>query len=118
MNTVKPMDQEKYDRARKKVKDIKGFHSHLTAYIIVNIIFLLIRGRVLEIFYSEGATWDLDVWLRWNMWGTAVLWGIGLAIHGIYVYRHKFRFLKRWEERKIREILEKEERDNTHNQYE
>jgi len=106
---MKISDQEKYERARKKVNDIKGFHKHLTAYIIVNIILLLIKANIMDAFSDHEFDWNFESWLRWNTYGTAILWGIGLLIHGLYVYRHKFGFLKNWEERKIREIIEKEE---------
>lgn len=108
-NILKLTEQEKYDNARKKVNAIKGFHSHLTAYIIVNIVLLLLKANVVSALADQDIDWNFEKWLNWNSWGTVIFWGIGLLIHGLYVYRHKFRFLKNWEERKIREILEEEE---------
>ncbi|MBT8261198.1 MAG: 2TM domain-containing protein [Bacteroidia bacterium] len=106
---LKPTDQEKYDNARKKVNAIKGFHSHLTAYIIINIVLLLLQADVISAIADRDIDAHFERWLEWNAWGTAILWGIGLLIHGLYVYRDNFKFLKSWEERKIKEIIEKEE---------
>ncbi len=106
---LKFTEQEKYDNARKKVNAIKGFHSHLTAYIVVNIVLLLLKANVISALADQDIDLNLERWLQWNSWSTVILWGIGLLIHGIYVYRHKFKFLKNWEERKIREIIEEEE---------
>jgi len=49
--------------------------------------------------------------LDWNVYLTPALWGIGLAMHGIYVFHGKIKFIKSWEERKINEIIEKEDSD-------
>lgn len=108
---LKTSEQEKYERARKKVDAIKGFHNHLTVYIVINLVLLLIKTNIMTAFADKEFDWNFEAWLAWNTWGTMILWGIGLAIHGLYVYRHKFKFLKRWEDRKIRELIEKEEKD-------
>ncbi|MCW5519773.1 2TM domain-containing protein [Aureitalea sp. L0-47] len=109
---LKTSVQEKYERARKKVDAIKGFHKHITAYIIVNIFLILIKTNVISAFGDKEFVLKLDPWMELNTYGTLIIWGIVLGIHGLYVYRHKFKFLKRWEERKIREIIEKEEKEN------
>ena len=109
---LKTSEQEKYERARKRVDAIKGFHKHITAYIIVNFFFLIIKTNIMSAFADRKFDWNFDAWLQWNTWGTLVLWGIGLTIHGLYVYRHKFKFLKNWEERKIKEFMDE---DNTNN---
>ena len=111
------MDMDRYEkklaRAKKKVADIKSFHAHLRAYILVNLLILLIRSGVLTTLFEGSEHFDpqfLD-WLDWNIILTPVLWGIGLAIHGLYVYQYKFKFLKKWEERQIRKYMEDEETD-------
>lgn len=113
---MKPYDQEKYDRAKKKVEAIKGFHSHLITYIVINIFIIIFRLKIFPLLDQGSTDMDFQRWVDWNIFLTPLLWGIGLAIHGIYVYKHKFGFLKRWEERKIREIMEEEERSR--NKYE
>lgn len=114
---MKPTDQEIYERAKKKVDAIKGFYSHLRVYLIINLIILLLRANVLSIMNIDTMDLEFERWLEWNTWGTVILWGIGLLIHGLYVHRYSFGFIKRWEERKIREIMEEEERENINNNF-
>ncbi|MBB4806907.1 hypothetical protein HNP38_002203 [Chryseobacterium defluvii] len=80
-----------YRKASKRVKELKGFYGNLTSYCLV-IPFLL----VLNLITSAD-----HLWFYWPMLG----WGIGLAVHALNV----FGIGKEWEERKIRELMEKEE---------
>lgn len=100
METKKSLN---YLRAKKKVETLKGFYSHLTAYIIVNTGIILVSANV----FGEGET-DFS---RWEIYFTAFFWGIGLVSHAIYVFfvlYVKNNFLKRWEEKKIKQFLEED----------
>ncbi len=81
-----------YERARKRVREIKSFYSNLISYCII-IPFLTILNLI---------TSPKNLWFFFPMLG----WGIGLAAHGMSV----FAIGKNWEDRKIREILEKEKK--------
>ncbi|WP_042722860.1 2TM domain-containing protein [Flavobacterium sp. B17] len=84
-------DQDKsYERAQKRVKEIKSFYGNLISYCII-IPFLIIINLM---------TSPDDIWFYFPMLG----WGIGVAAHGMSV----FAIGKSWEEKKIREILEKQ----------
>jgi len=37
------MTDEKYERAKKRVEELKGFYSHLTLFLIINAILILIN---------------------------------------------------------------------------
>lgn len=87
-------DVEKYQRARRRVMAIKGFYIHLFFYVVVNIGLFLIN-----ILASSG-----HLWFFWPLFG----WGIGVAAHGFSVFGILGLFGRDWEERKIKEILEKE----------
>lgn len=89
-----------YDRAKKKVEKEKGFYGHLTAYIIINVAIILI-----SIDFGRG---DFQNWLRWNLLTTPFFWGIGLAIHAINVFMPKTSFLKKWEEKKMKQYLDED----------
>ena len=108
---MKPTNQEIYERAKKRLDAIKGFHTHLKAFIVINIVIMLLRANVLSILEIDTMNLEFERWLQWNTWGTVILWGIGLLIHGLYVFRFNFGFIKRWEQRKIREFLEEEEQN-------
>ena len=102
---------ERLEAAKKRVKDIKGFYAHLRAYILVNILILLLRMGIVDIITAKNPEVDPSFfdWLDLNVLITPLLWGIGLLIHGIFVFRYRFPFLKNWEERQIKKIMEEEE---------
>ena len=102
---MKNFDQEKFERAQKRVKDIKGFYTHLVIYLVINTILLLIQ---LEQFNYELGDLNITIFAYLS---TPFFWGIGLFFHGVHVFRHKFKFFRNWEERKIKEYMEKEEED-------
>ena len=93
----------KYLRAKKKVETLKGFYGHLTAYILVNAFLILLQAGMFKGRLSFG---------DWEIYATAVFWGIGLLAHALYVFVYFFfrnNRIKKWEERKIQEILDKDE---------
>ena len=98
-------NEEKYKRAKKRVKDEKDFYTHLTVYITINLILIIINLGV----FQSGFT-DIKI-PKWPMFTTPFFWGIGLLFHGLHVFQYKSRIFKDWEERKIKEFMEKEEED-------
>ncbi|MET3536915.1 2TM domain-containing protein [Chryseobacterium limigenitum] len=91
--SIKVDDSDKaYERAKKRVKEIKSFYGNLISYCII-IPFLIIVNLI---------TNPKHIWFYFPMLG----WGIGLAAHGMSV----FAIGKGWEEKKIREILEKQDK--------
>ncbi|RDK87141.1 2TM domain-containing protein [Marinirhabdus gelatinilytica] len=99
-----------YERAQKKVSAIKNFYKHLRAYLIINVFLLLLRAKIFRVF-EDGNLSDVhfERWLDLNTYGTSIVWGVALLIHGLYAFQYKFNFLKKWEARKLNEILEKDE---------
>jgi len=89
-NAITEDHDKSYERAQKRVKEIKSFYSNLISYCII-IPFLIIINLM---------TSPNDIWFYFPMLG----WGIGVAAHGMSV----FAIGKSWEEKKIREILEKQ----------
>ncbi|MCA6423089.1 MAG: 2TM domain-containing protein [Flavobacterium sp.] len=89
---------ERYQRAKKQVEEIKGFYGHLISFIFVIALFLYIN-----IPYSTQY-----LWFFWSFLG----WGIGLAFHGMKVFNYTPLLGKNWEERKLKEFMEQENRKN------
>lgn len=90
-----------YLRAKRKVEMLKGFYNHLAAYILVNTVLILYFSN----FFSSEKT-DFS---NWSNYVTAIFWGIGLQWHALYVLfvlKVKNNFIKRWEEKKIKQFLE------------
>lgn len=85
----------KYLEAQKRVKRLKSFYIHAAVYVMVNL--FLIASSL-----QKGM--DLtDV----NIYWTAIFWGVGLLGHGLSVFLPNVLMGKDWEERKIRELMDK-----------
>lgn len=82
-----------YKRARRRVLAIKGFYSHIAIYCIVIAALFFIN-------YFQGGRW----WFYW----AAVGWGIGVSVHAISVFGLDSLLGADWEERKIRELMDRE----------
>lgn len=102
----------KYQRAKKRVAEIRGFYNHLAIYIVVIAALFVLRGRVNVIVIRAESLGNPEFlqWLDWNFYGTPILWGIGLAFHGIKVFGNISFFGRQWEEKKIQEFL-KDDKD-------
>ena len=100
----------KYEEALKHVKKIRGFHRHVLVYFIINIVIVALGWKLANFVLTTTPNPEKGFvdWMHINVWSTPVLWGIGLLIHGLYVYRFKFSFFKGWEERKIKELMDKD----------
>ena len=94
--------EERYEDAQKRIKRLKGFYSHLFAYIMVNILIIVLNISNLE----PG-----ESYFKFENFFTAFFWGIGLVAHAVSVFGHHLIFGKKWEERKIKEFMEKETQD-------
>lgn len=79
-----------YEKAAKRVKDLKGFYGNLTSYCLV-IPFLVVINLL---------TAPNHLWFYWPMLG----WGIGILAHAV----NTFGIGKDWEDRKIQELMDKE----------
>ncbi len=87
-------DQDiRYEKAMKKVEMIKWFYVDLGLYVVIN----------LGLFLLNILTTPDDLWFYWVM----LAWGIGLAAHAVVVYGFSSVLGDEWEERKIRELMDK-----------
>lgn len=90
-----PLDDE-YIKARKHVENLKEFYYNLLSYCLVIPFLVFINLKTGPQFH----------WFWFPMFG----WGIGLTFHAMNVFFEDGRFGRNWEERKIREYMEQEER--------
>ncbi|GAB5399808.1 MAG: 2TM domain-containing protein [Aureisphaera sp.] len=98
-------DKDKYERAKKRMEEIKGFYTHLVVYVVINIGLILVNIGL----FTKG--WMGIEFPGFAIFSTPFFWGIGLVAHGLYVFQHKFTFFKQWEERKMKEYMEQEEEE-------
>ena len=96
-----------YKRAKKKVNDLRGFYIHLLVYLLINGFFsinLLVRE------WFGGSSWreSIEDFSFFSLW---FFWGLGLLFHAIVVFDLNPFFSKEWEDKKIKRILDAEQRE-------
>jgi sensor histidine kinase YesM len=87
------IEDKRYLRAKEKVEKIKGFYSNLISYLIVLPVLAYINYRTTD--------------FPWVIF-PALGWGFGVVVHGMEAYGYNPFMGKSWEERKIREFMNKE----------
>lgn len=90
---------EKYNRAKKRVDELKGFYIHLSIYIVINTFILI------NIFLRNDDFW------RWEHFITLFAWGIGLFFHASKTFEFNPFLGKNWEERQIKKYMEEDKEE-------
>lgn len=88
-------ENKAYFRAKKRVEELKGFYGNVISYCCVIPFLVFINLK-----FSPGFQW---------FWFSALGWGFGVVMHAFKV----FGYSSDWEERKIRQILERENKQKT-----
>ena len=83
---------KRYIKAKKRIDDLKEFYIHLITFIVMN---------AFLIFVNYVTYWEYK-WFWYSLFG----WGIGLVMHFFVT----FGYGPDWEERKIKEFMEKDNR--------
>jgi uncharacterized oligopeptide transporter (OPT) family protein len=89
-------NEESYQRARKRVEAKIGFYIHLTVYIVVNILLIIINLL----------TSPKYLWFIWPLMG----WGIGIFFHGMATFIFLGRKFKEIKDRMIEKEMKRESR--------
>ena len=88
------LEQETYERAKKKVEAKIGFYIHLAVYVGVNLLLVIIN-------LTSSAQ---HLWFKWPLFG----WGIGVFFHGLSVFAFSGRRLETVKEKMIEEEMKKD----------
>ena len=91
--------ESKYIRAKERVEELKKFYSHLTTYVLV------ISGLAGLNYWTNGFSY---MWFLWAAFG----WGIGIISHAVGTFNLNPFFGKNWEERKIKQFMDKERNES------
>lgn len=103
-----PELQKRYRNAKKRVQEEQSFYTHLSVYIVINIAIIIVILQLKEYIY--------DGYLIPNLISSPIIWGIFLLGHGLWAFKEKnglrklFKksiFSKKWEEKKIRQLMNK-----------
>lgn len=87
-------EETAYDRARRKVKEIRSFYYNLACFCIVIPALITIN-----LIFTPGFYW---------FWFSIAGWGSGLLIHGFSAFGYLPFLGKDWEQKKIKELMEKD----------
>lgn len=90
------IESNKYLRAVERVNDIKEFYGSLISYCIIIPFLIFINFKFVPQFH----------WFWFPMFG----WGIGLIFHGFKAFSYNPILGKDWEERKIKEYMDNEDK--------
>lgn len=100
------LQEQEYIKAKKRVKAIKGFYVHFFVYILVNI---FISGVIIFGLKQSGDSFSESI-TNFGVYSTWLFWGIGMFFHWLGVFGFQSLGLgKDWEEKKIKELMEKDE---------
>ncbi len=101
---MEKFDTEKYDRAKRRMAQLKGFYIHATVYTVINT-FILVNIYV-NSGYDGGSFW------RFEHFFTLFFWGIGLLVHGAKTFGFNPFFGKNWEERQIQKYMDADKKES------
>ncbi|PKA83862.1 LytS/YehU family sensor histidine kinase [Ulvibacter sp. MAR_2010_11] len=88
------ISEKKYERAKKRVEELKGFYVHLTIYLIMVPVFIFLNYK------STGFPWAIF---------PIAGWGFGVMGHAMEVFNYNPFLGKNWEDRKLRELMDKDD---------
>ena len=94
------MDDNKYQRAKKRVKVKQEFYRHLGSYLVMSIFFFLLNA------VTSFGNW----WFYWPMLG----WGLAVLFHYVDVFGIPGiePMTPEWEEQQIREEMKRIEKED------
>ena len=97
------MENNKLDRAKKRLAQLKGFYIHLSIYLTINAI-------ILTNFYIRSIETTYEFW-SFPTFFTAIFWGAGVLLHGANTFRALPFYTKKWERKQIEKMMK--EQSNT-----
>jgi hypothetical protein len=107
MEVMNNNNRDKLEKAKKRVKELKGFYTHLTIYILVN---TFISTMKIVQGLSEGESFN-EAFFNFGIFAVWFFWGIGLFFHGLKVFSNNPFFGKDWEEKQIQKYMDKDKKE-------
>jgi hypothetical protein len=95
-----PEEEKLYKEARKRVRRKKSYYSALISYFAVGTFLTFLN------WYTQRDEETIHWWVVWVWFG----WGIGMFFYTISFFKTGVIFGQDWEERKIKEEMEKMKR--------
>ena len=105
----KNINSTKHEDALEHVTRLREFYQQVFVYIIFVIVWLNFKNNIIAFVRTHTDNVDNNFlnWLNINIILVPVLWGIIILIYGLYLNKFKLSFLKKWEEKKLKKIMNK-----------
>lgn len=84
------------EKAKTKVKNIKGFYNHIIIFVIMNFIFLAV------VIY-------IDFSVKYFVNFFVLPWAMGIFVQWMLTFKWNPFTNKKWEQRKIKELIEEQD---------
>ncbi|MEP3210439.1 MAG: 2TM domain-containing protein [Maribacter sp.] len=96
----------KLQQAKQKVQRLKSFYNHLAVFILINGALLLLKNKTMMAIFGKEALGDsrLMHWVDINVY----IWLGVLVIHAIVVFGDLHDLIKKWEDRQVEKIMQKD----------
>jgi hypothetical protein len=95
-----PEEEKLYKDARKRVRRRRNYYSAILTYFVMSSLLTLMN------WYTQRDEETIHWWVGWVWFG----WGIGMFFYSLSFFKNGFMFGQDWEERKIKEEMEKMKR--------
>ncbi len=93
------INKDKYNKAKKRVEELKGFYIHLVIYVVINTFILT------NISLRSESFW------QWEHFITLVAWGLGVLFHASKTFGFNPLLGKDWEERQIQKYMDEDKEE-------
>lgn len=95
-----------FERAHRKVRQIRGFYSHLGFFVVINSSLFLLKDKMTIALFGKEALGNLELmnWIDWN----AYVWGVFLVLHALILFVNAHIFVRKWEERQLVKYMQAE----------
>lgn len=104
MNKPTNNKEQQYINAKNKVKNVKVFYVHLIGYIIL----------VMLLLYNLYIIDEHNQYANFFTWFNLVIiaaWSVFIFLHGWNVFKGRLFFKKDWEDKKVQEFLDRENKN-------
>lgn len=102
-------NEASYQRAKKRVGEIREFYQHLLVFLLVNTLLILFNDQIIAYLQSMlSGSREAGDWAKANVYFTPIFWGIGLCFHGIYTFIFRGSLLRRWEEKQMKKYMDED----------
>ncbi|MBV8327066.1 2TM domain-containing protein [Chryseobacterium sp.] len=92
-------DHIQYQQAKRQVERLRRFYTHVFIYIAVNLVI---------VYFNYSNLKPGESYFQGKNFLTAIFWGIGVLGHGVMVFLPQTNLVRKWEEKKIRELMDQQ----------